>query len=267
VSAIIKSDAVVLRTVKFGESSRIVTFFTENYGKIAGMVKGARRPGNRFGSTLQPMSQVSVVIYRKPGRDVQTVSQCDHAWTHRRIATDLDRISVGMQMVELVGMVLHDEEENRELYALLSGALRVLDGETILPWALFYDFEVQLAGALGFRTDFQHCAGCGRPVADFPGTGENVKIDIARGGPVCRMCDSPSVRGVFLPPEELNFLIGLTPGTLTAGPAARPGMPGQSSSGRRSGPLEKLISEYFAFHLPGYRKLRSGEVFRSRGPA
>jgi len=244
----------VLRTVKFGESSRIVTFFTKEYGKIAGMVKGARRPGNRFGSTLQPMSRVSVVIYRKPGREVQTVSQCDHVRTHRRITGDLDRIAVGMQMVELAGMVLHDEEENREAYGLLAAALEELDAETISPWRLFYDFEIQLAGALGFRTDFGRCPGCGKPVEEFFGTGETVKVDIGRGGPVCRTCDSPAVRGMLLPPDDMKFLLRLAPGSLTAGKQPR--------STVRSERIEKFISEYFAYHLAGYRKLRSGEIFQ-----
>lgn len=260
-SAIVKTEAVVLRTVKFGESSRIVTFFTESFGKMAGMVKGARRPGNRFGSTLQPMSEVSVVIYRKPGRQVQTVSQCDHAWTHRIITTDLDRIAVGMQMVELVGMVLHDEEENRELYRLLTSALRKLDDETISPWPLFYEFEIQLAGALGFRLDFTRCAGCGRPAGEFIGAGGNVKFDIGRGGPVCGTCNSPTVRGYLLPRAGMKFLSGLTPGEIGGASSIR------AASAGKIGHLENFISEYFMYHLPGYRKLRSGDVFHPSGPA
>jgi len=252
-STIIKSEAVVLRAVKFGESSRIVTFFTEEFGKIAGMVKGARRPGNRFGSTLQPMSRVSVVIYRKPGREVQTVSQCDHVRTWRRITTDLDRIAAGMQMVELVGMVLHDEEENREAYGLLTSALGELDAETISPWWLFYDFEVQLAGALGFRTDFHRCAGCGRPAEEFSGAAGTVKFDIGRGGPLCRSCDSPAVRGTLLSPDDMAFFLRLTPGKIGGGAPAF----------TRNEQIEKFISEYFAHHLAGYRTLRSGEIFRS----
>jgi len=254
---IIKTEAVVLRAVKFGESSRIVTFFTRDFGKIAGMVKGARRSGNRFGSTLQPMSQVSVVIYRKPGREVQTVSQCDHLRIHKRITSDLDRISTGMQMVELTGMVLHDEEENREVYGLLTAALGKLDRETISPWALFYDYEVQLSGALGFRTDFSRCAGCGRQVAEFLGIADTVKIDIGRGGPVCRSCDSPALRGVLLSPDEMKFFLGLTPGRLS------PNQPMSDVRVWRSDQIEKFISEYFAYHMAGYRKLRSGEILRS----
>lgn len=275
-SPLVKSDAVVLRAVKFGESSRIVTFFTENFGKLAGIVKGARRPGNRFGSTLQPMSQVSVVIYRKPGRDVQTVSQCDHLRTYARIATDLDRISAGMQMVELVGMVLHEEEENREVYRLLTGALGDLDAETISPWPLFYDFEVQLADALGFRIDFSRCAGCGRAVEEFFGTSDTVKMDLARGGPVCRSCDSPSLRGVVLTAAGLKFLMSLTPGKISGGSPATVDPGGPAGSGGPVGPfgpigksdeIENFISQYFIYHLPGFRKLRSGDVFRPVTPA
>jgi len=260
-SPIVKSEAVVLRGVKFGESSRIVTFFTEQFGKVAGIVKGARRPGNRFGSALQPMSRVSVVIYRKAGRDVQTVSQVDHVRTYGRIPTDLEKIAVGMQMVELVGMVLHDEEENREVYRHLTGALDALDGETISPWPLFYDFEVQVAAALGFRIDFSRCPGCGRPAGDFLDPSEGPKMDVARGGPVCRQCDAPGVKGFFLSADELKFLNQLTPGPSGRGRAEMPG------AGGRSETIENFMTAYFTFHLPGFRKLRSGEVLRPVGPS
>ena len=258
-SAIVTTNAVVLRSVKFQESSRIVTFYTERFGRLAGIVKGARRSPGRFGSSLQPMSQVSVVVYRKPGREVQTVSQCDLAIAYRRIPLDLGRMAVGLQMVELVTMITHDEEENRPLYDLLSGSLRELDGESDPGWMLLYHFEIRLAPILGFRPDFANCAGCGRPYAEGTTVGVMVRLDIERGGPLCRDCDSPGRRCVLVSDPELQLLKELAVRSPAPGPAAPVKVP------ERSERIEKFLFDFYTFHLPGFRRLRSGEVFRKVG--
>ncbi len=258
-SSIVTTNAVVLRSVKFQESSRIVTFYTERFGRFAGIVKGARRSPGRFGPSLQPMSQVSVVVYRKPGREVQTVSQCDLTVAYRRIPLDLGRMAVGLQMVELVTMVTHDEEENRDLYTLLSGSLSELDGETDPGWMLLYHFEIRLAAILGFRPDFVRCAGCRRPYGERVTDGGMVRLDIERGGPICRDCDTPGRRCILLTEEELHLLKEL----VTHSPASDPA-PSRKTP-ERSERIEKFLFDYYSFHLPGFRRLRSGEVFRQVG--
>ena len=67
---IVHSDAIVLRSIDYGETSRIVTLFTRERGKIGVMAKGARANRSRFGSTLEPLSHINVVLYYKPGRDL-----------------------------------------------------------------------------------------------------------------------------------------------------------------------------------------------------
>jgi DNA repair protein RecO (recombination protein O) len=255
VSAIGTTNAVVLRSVKFQESSRIVTFYTERFGRLAGIVKGARRNPGRFGTSLQPMSQVNLVVYRKPGRDVQTVSQCDLAFPYRRIPLDLDLMSAGLQMVELVTLVTHDDEENRELYALLAGALRRLDAGVGPGWTVLYSFELRLAGILGFRPDFTRCAGCGRLLGSELLDGGMVRIDIEHGGPVCRACDTPGRRTLLVSAAELGLLAELSAGPPGEGE-------GSAADGGRNDRVERFLFEFYSYHLPGFRRLRSGEVFR-----
>ncbi len=254
-SGIATTEAVVLRTVKFQESSTIVTFYTERFGRLAGIVKGARKSPGRFGASLQPMAQVSVVVYRKPGRDVQTVSHCDLVTARRRIPLDLERMAIGLQMVELVTMVTHDEEENRELYALLAGSLLELDAETSPGWMLFYHFQLRLAGILGFAPDFSRCGGCGKPVPAGSADGGMFRVDVERGAPLCRNCDSAERRCVLIQAGELR-LLDLLVRRLPAAPE------GDATSGER---IEKFLFDFFSYHLPGFRKFRSGEVFRRVG--
>ena len=89
-SDIITSEAVVLRSMKYRETSKIVTFYTKEAGKISGIVKGARQSKNKYGSTLEPMSYVSLVFYQNEKRDLQMVSSCDWVKTFRYLMEDID---------------------------------------------------------------------------------------------------------------------------------------------------------------------------------
>lgn len=268
-SPIVGTEAVVLRAVKFQESSRIVTFYTERLGRVAGIVKGARRSPARYAASLQPMSHVSVVIHRKPGREVQTVSQCDLVAARRRIPEDLGRLTIGLQMVEVVTLVTHPEEEHRDLFLLLRDSLARLDGDPDPGWPLYYGFLLRLAAALGFATGLGRCPVCGAPAEEGIGGGRSVRLDVERGGPLCPRCDLPGRRGVLLPPGDFILLRGLEPAGVAArdagpaaGDAAASGVP---ADGERRERIEQFLHEYFSFHVPGFRRPRSGEVFRRLG--
>ena len=72
-----KTEAIVIRSMKYGDSSKIVTFYTRQFGKLKGIAKAARRSNNKFGSSLEPLSHVMLVVYKKDHRDLHLISQCD----------------------------------------------------------------------------------------------------------------------------------------------------------------------------------------------
>jgi DNA repair protein RecO (recombination protein O) len=152
---IVRTEAVVLRSLPYGETSRIVTLFTRDRGKLAVMAKGARRTKSRFGSTLQPMSYVQVVYYYKPSRSLQLLSDSSHVTAFHQIGRDLEKISIGLRIVELTSALMQDEQQNALVFNLLLQVLHRLDGAgdrlaNTLPY-----FQMRLATALGFSPAFQ----------------------------------------------------------------------------------------------------------------
>ncbi len=150
---IVRSDAIVLRTLKYGETSLIVTVLTRKHGKISVLAKGARLTKSRFGSALQPMSYVQLVYYYKPSRTLQMLSEAAHLEPFYRLTRDLDRLGVGLSIIEMAGGILHDEEPAPAVFNLLLSTLyRLHEAETrfrnLLPF-----FQVRLAGLLGFAPD------------------------------------------------------------------------------------------------------------------
>ena len=72
---ITKSEAIVLKSMDFRDSSKIVTFYTRSFGKLKGIAKGARQMKSKFGAALEPITRVSLVLYKKEHRDLQLISE------------------------------------------------------------------------------------------------------------------------------------------------------------------------------------------------
>lgn len=147
---ILRTEAVVLRTLNYGETSQIVTLFTREKGKLSVMAKGARALKSRFGSSLQPMSYVQAVFYYRPTRSLQTLSECSHLVPFTGIARSLEKITVGLQMVELVAALMQEEEQNPAVFNLLVEVLEALHRAEAREGNLLQYFRLRLASALGF---------------------------------------------------------------------------------------------------------------------
>ncbi len=147
--SIIRTEAVVLRSLDYGETSQIVTLFTRKKGKLGVMAKGARRPKSSFGATLQPMAYTQVVFYFKPTRTLQTLTESSHVESFHRLRRDLTSITVGLRIVELVDALMETEDPQPDVFALLVRALRRLNAKASRVTNLWPYVQLQLARMLG----------------------------------------------------------------------------------------------------------------------
>ena len=151
---IIKTEAIVLRALDFGETSRIVTLYTAEMGKLSVLAKGARSSKSRFGSTLDPLAHIEAIIYIKPSRELQSITDASHSQTFRTIRNELGRIEVGLKVIELTNAVMHDSEQNRDVFLLLAKVLVCLDQMEERYRNLFPYYQLSLASAYGFAPVF-----------------------------------------------------------------------------------------------------------------
>ncbi len=150
---IIRTEAIVLRKMEYRETSQIVTLFTREKGKMAVLAKGARLLKSRFGSSLQPMSYTQVVFYHKPTRGLQTLSESAHVQPFHRISRDLEKISIGFRIVELVYALMEEEQQHPQVFNLLVEILGRLDEADVHAINLLPYFQMRLATVLGFAPD------------------------------------------------------------------------------------------------------------------
>lgn len=150
---IIRTEAIVLRSMKYGETSRIVTLFTREKGKLTVIAKGARLSKSRFGATLLPMSYTQVVFYYKATRGLQTLSQSSHVQPLHAIGKDLEKIASGLRMMELVNALMQEEEQNPQVFNLLVQMLQTLDAAGSRAANVLLYFQIRLSVILGFAPD------------------------------------------------------------------------------------------------------------------
>ena len=172
-----RDSGVVLRTIRLGEADRIVTLITSGHGKVRAVVKGLRKTQSRFGSRLEPISHVALLMYQ--GRDLDVVTQAETIDHFRPVREDLDRMTKATSMLEAVDQIVQERESSPRLYQMLVGALRALaahDSPLILP-AFFW----KVLALEGMQPLLEQCATCGSD-------SDLVAFDLGEGGVLCRSC-------------------------------------------------------------------------------
>lgn len=194
---IVKTDAIVLKSMRFRETSKIVTFYTRRYGKLAAVAKGARETKNKFGAALEPMTAVNLVFYKKEQRDLQLVSQCDIRKQYKKIHSEMERMAVALSVLELVNQLTHDEEENPSLFSLLDETFDALEETSGHVVNFQYGFELRLCALHGFSPVFDRCVGCGKD-AELTKRGQAVVLQLDKGGILCDACEAA------IPPAQVR---------------------------------------------------------------
>jgi DNA repair protein RecO (recombination protein O) len=154
-----QSEAIVLRTIPAGDQDKIVVLFCREKGLLRGVAKGARKFGNRFGSSLEPMSVVRVFYYERERRDFVTISGCDLIESFFDIQADPKTAFLLTYFAELVEESSPPSSKEDVLYRLLLALLRALKdgGERTLLAAYFEAWLLQINGLL---PDLSLCRSC-----------------------------------------------------------------------------------------------------------
>jgi len=186
------TPAIVLRARDYSESDRIVTLLTENFGKLAGIAKGAKASRKRFERKLEPFSQVILYFRRRPHGQLVFITRAEPGDAPaERLEDDLRKIALGSYMLELADALTTEEAEAVEAYRVLANALSVLSRDEATA-AFRQAYELRMLAAAGFGLEFSRCRLCGVAVEPEGGAAYFV---VSRGGIVCSRCRSSAPEG------------------------------------------------------------------------
>jgi len=176
------TGAIVLNAINYGESDRIVTFYTTGYGKVAGIAKGARRSKKRFVNKLEPFSHITLTFFHKEGRELVRVDECRLIENFHHLTDDLERLAYGSYMLELLGAMTHEGERHEGLFRLLLATLEMVQREWGAERSTII-FETRLLSLLGYRPRLDGCLLC-ESITDRV----RYYFNSHKGGMVCAPC-------------------------------------------------------------------------------
>lgn len=181
-----KSMAFVLKKQDYRDTSLLVDFYTKDYGRVRGIVKGIRGARAQFGSTLEPFSLNEILFYRRrKGSDLQLVTQVELADLFVEARADLERLATASYCVELLSELVETEEPSQEIFMLLYETLKFIESGASCKRAARI-FEIKLLMALGLMPEIKHCVYCGKEPK------EAVYFHPGAGGIHCQDCGTAS---------------------------------------------------------------------------
>jgi DNA repair protein RecO (recombination protein O) len=181
--ATVKTEAIVLRSIRYGEADRILHLYSKTRGRIGAIAKGARKPRSRFGGRLEPFFRLDLILHEGRG-DLMTVTSATTVDGYPRLRSSGAALTAGARACDAVLRLFDSTDPNPHAYNLLCRYLAMLDeGGTGIEAAL--SFRLKLALAAGFAPELASCARCGEAehLSGFSG---------AAGGVVCNACEAGS---------------------------------------------------------------------------
>jgi DNA repair protein RecO (recombination protein O) len=208
----LKTEAVVLRSIRYGEADRILHLYSADRGRIGAIAKGARRPKSRFGGRLEPFFRLNLILHEGRG-DLLTVTGVATVDGYPRLRASGPALNAAARACDAVLRLLDSPDPNPPAYNLLCRYLAILDDPAAergarLETALA--FRLKLALAAGFAPELAACASCGESdhLTGFSG---------AAGGVVCAGCEA----GSFPLSEEAHaFMVAAIGNPLAEAPSA-----------------------------------------------
>ena len=258
-----KTEAIVLRSIRYGEADRVLHLYSATRGRVNAIAKGSRRPRSRFGGRLEPFFRLDLLLHEGRG-ELATVTAASTVAAHAGLRSSGQALLAAARGCDAVLRLLDSAEANPPAYNLLCRYLALLDGEghglvsappsgrrgneTVPPLAIpgaprradgagdgaaglatALAFRLKLALAAGFSPELASCARCGEAggVSGFSG---------AAGGVVCSACERD---GFELSAEAHRFMLEALGRPLAAAPSA---------SERTLRQAERAISETLEHH-------------------
>ena len=206
----LRTDAIVLRSIRYGEADRVLHLFTPGYGRLGAIAKGARRARSRFGARLEPFFHVRLILHQ--GRsDLHTVTSVDTVTAHASLRDHAATLDAAARACDAVSRLFEMPDPHPEVFRLLANELALLDGDAghARP-SNGLAFRLKLLLAAGILPQLGSCAGCGDSV-HLQG------FSASAGGVVCNSCEGAAFP---LAEESHSFLVAALGRALAQAPDA-----------------------------------------------
>ncbi|GGH84998.1 DNA repair protein RecO (recombination protein O) [Pullulanibacillus pueri] len=191
-----KSEGIVIHTTDYGETNRIVTLYTKEYGKIGVMARGAKKPRSKLSAGTQFLTYGHYLFNK--GRGLGTLHQADPLDAFRYIKADIVPMAYASYIVDVIHKLSEKDTNNPFLYDWVFQILKAMDGGQD-PQVLTFIYEIKLLPLLGIEAEVDCCVHCGRPdsLSGF---------SVEQGGVLCQNCIINDPRAIPLTSIAVKLL-------------------------------------------------------------
>ena len=230
-----QAEALVLRTFPLAEQDKIAVLLTRERGLLRGVAKGSRKFGNRFGSSLEPLSHITAFFYEKEHGDLVTISACDLLESFFDLAADPPTSFALSYIIELIEEFVPVRARENLSFRLVLSILQALRDRVDVRILTRY-FEAWILRINGIMPDLRRCRRCRTEIAETgPGW-----LSPRRDGVFCDAC-APARK------EEITGALGRFLAWAKENPPAACAAAPFSAEEIRS--FEKALQAMIIFHL------------------
>jgi len=158
--ALIKSEAILLRSIRYSETSKIMTAFSREEGILKFIAKGARSQKSRYAGMLEPLYAVELVCYKKENRELHTLSQVSIISAPKQLMKNAERMTLALVCAEIISKVNALQQPNIPVYKLLKDTIYSFDHTAVNGRLLLLTFQLQLLNPLGLQPNLTICERC-----------------------------------------------------------------------------------------------------------
>ena len=152
---IIDTDAIVLKTFSYGETSLISRCFTKDKGKISFIIKGAKSKKNLVSPYFQPLSFINIIYKENEKRELQVVSKVSFVQIWTQIPLSLRKMSLSQSILEISDFTLEKNDPYPNLFNVLINTFQIFESGDINENILFWNYECKILSEMGFMINIE----------------------------------------------------------------------------------------------------------------
>jgi DNA repair protein RecO (recombination protein O) len=202
-SEIFKTEAIVLRSSRWSESSKIVHLFSKDKGYLRVIAKGAFQEKSSFRGTLETLNFVEIVVSHKETRGLQLITSASLQNSFQKIREDLQRTAIAFSVIELIQQFLSTHEPIPEFFLYTIDLLDALNEDKFSNHKIFlWHFLIRLSDILGFGWSLDQCLNCNTSLQTT-----TLFLDYENGGIICQNCKPKvQINGIQINHQQYQFL-------------------------------------------------------------
>ena len=151
----IDTDAIVLKTFSYGETSLISRCFTKHKGKISFIIKGAKSKKNPISPYFQPLSYINIIYKENEKRDLQIVSKVSFVKIWTIIPLSLKKMSLSQSILEISDFTLEKNDPYVNLFDILIETFQSFEGGELNETIVFWNYECKILSEMGFMINIK----------------------------------------------------------------------------------------------------------------